>query len=327
MTALYINGFGTYLPTRKISNKELEPIVGTDDAWVVARTGIQNRYALAPDEQLSDAGALAAKVAMQAACVDSSQISTVIVATCTTEYLCPSTACLVSYKLGIEGPMAFDLTAACSGFVYGLKTAKAFVDNSTDHVLLVCAEALTRRINWKDKGTAVLFGDGAGAVVLSSQKPEHGAEVLDVICYSNGKHGSLLQVGGGTSLAAKPGDTIGEDFFISMEGREVFKHAVRNLTAVSKELLAKHNLSIDDVDLFIPHQANLRIIEAVGERLSIPKTKVFVNVHNYGNTSSASIPIAIADALEQGVVQPGMTVLLATFGAGFTWAAALLKFH
>ncbi|MEG1610912.1 MAG: beta-ketoacyl-ACP synthase 3, partial [Bilophila sp.] len=257
-------------------------------------------------------------------------ITHVLTATCTPEYLCPSTACTISANLGIQGPMAFDLNAACSGFVYGMELAKGILAGSPQaRVLLVSTEALTRRVDWTNRSTSVLFGDGAGAAVLTSGAATGGtcpACVEDVLCRADGTQASLLTVGGGTHTRYEPADPVGSTFYIDMQGRDVFKHAVRRLTSISQEILERNKLHLSDVDLFIPHQANLRIIEAVGDRLDLHGDRVFINVHEYGNTSAASIPLALEDARRQGVIKPGMRVLLATFGGGFTWGAALLRF-
>lgn len=333
MTAFHIQGFGAYTPAKQLTNDDLLSLVDTNDEWIVSRTGIKARYMLADGEQGSDAGKNAAERALEDAELTPSDITHVLAATCTPEYLCPSTACLISAKLGIQVPMAFDLNAACSGFVYGMDLARGILlGNPEARVLLVSTEALTRRLDWGNRSTCVLFGDGAGAAVLTSGSvTPHGprktpALVEDVLCRADGSQAALLTVGGGTHTRYEPSDPVGDSFYIDMQGREVFKHAVRRLTSISREILERNNLGLDDVDLFIPHQANLRIIEAVGERLDLHGDRVFVNVHEYGNTSAASIPLALEDARRQGVIRPGMRVLLATFGGGFTWGAALLRF-
>ncbi len=328
MTAIHILGFGAYTPERRISNAELASLVDTDDEWIVSRSGIRARHVLTDGEQNSDAGTKAALQALQDADIAPEVITHVLTSTCTPDYLCcPSTACIISSNLGIHGKMAFDISAACSGFVYGLDVARGLLKLTPQaKILLVATEALSRRINWQDRGTSVLFGDGAGAVVLSAEKNGGKAEVQDVLCRADGVQHPLLTVGGGSSRRYDPGDPIQPDFYIQMRGREVFKAAVRSLTAICRELLEKNNLTIDDVDLFIPHQANLRIIEAVGSRLGMEHSRIFVNVDEHGNTSAASIPLALHEALCAGKIQPGMRVLLSTFGGGFTWAAALLRF-
>lgn len=331
---LHIHGFGSYTPAKCLTNADLETFVDTSDKWIVSRTGIQARHMLADGEQGSDAGKIASEMALADAGLEPQAITHVLVATCTPDYLCPSTACILSGKLGIHGAMAFDLNAACSGFVYGLDVAQGIVlAHPEAHVLLVGSEALTRRLNWQDRSTCVLFGDGAGAVVLGGEPKATATPgvagsslVEDVICHAEGSHASLLTVGGGSEHRIELGQPVGDDFYIQMHGTEVFRHAVRSMTSISRSILERNNLSFDDVDVFIPHQANLRIIEAVGERLKVPAEKVFINVQEYANTSAATIPLALEKARAQGFIKPGMRVLLTTFGGGFTWGAALLRF-
>ncbi len=331
ISRLNIQGFGAYVPVCRLSNADLEKFVDTSDEWIVTRTGIHNRYKLPDDETAATSGAKAARVALERARMNPDDITHVITATCTPDYLCPNTSCLISASLGIHGTMAFDISAACSGFVYGLEVAQGVVATHPDaKILLVSTEALTRRINWKDRTTSVVFGDGAGAAVLSASAegpvPEGGVRVEDVVCYADGGQAKLLTMGGGTRRRYEPGDPVGDEFFIHMEGREIYKNAVRTLTGVCHEIVDRNGYTLDDIDIFVPHQANMRIIEAVGQRLAIPDEKVFVNIHNYGNTSAASIPLALNDAWETGVFKPGVLALLATFGGGFTWGAALLRF-
>ena len=328
---LSIQGFGAYVPARRLSNADLERLVDTSDEWIVTRTGIRNRHVLADDESGADAGTIAARRALEAAGLAPEDITHVITATCTPDFLCPNTACLISANLGIHGPMAFDLSSACSGFVYGLETARGLVLAHPDaKILLVSTEALTRRINWKDRGTSVVFGDGAGAAVVSAcaegKAPAGGALIEDVVCHADGGQWKLLTVGGGTKQRYEAGDPVDEAFYIHMEGREIYKNAVRTLTNVCHEIVERNGYTLDDIDVLVPHQANLRIIEAVGERLGMGEDRVFVNIQDYGNTSAASIPLALNDAWRAGVFKPGMLALLTTFGGGFTWGAALLRF-
>lgn len=323
-----IEGIGAYTPSNRLTNDDLCKFVDTTNEWIVTRTGIKSRHLLEDHENTSDAGYIAAKLALEDSGILPEQITHVIVATCTPDYLCPNTACIISNKLGIEGVMAFDINAACSGFIYGLNIVQNILATQHTYVLLICSEALSRRTNWQDRRTCILFGDGSGAVVLSGKKTlETKAEVQDTICYANGAQSSLLNIGGGTAQKYIQGDIVDDSFFIKMEGQEVFKYAVRSLTAVCEDILKRNNLSFEDIDLFIPHQANQRIIEAVGNRLHLPLNKTFINLHEYGNTSAASIPLAIADAIQQNDIRSGMRILLATFGGGFTWGAAIVKFY
>lgn len=334
MTAIHIQGLGTYVPTKRITNVDLMSLVDTNDEWIVSRTGIKARHMLADDENGSDAGTEAALKALEDAGIAAEDITHVLTATCTPDYLCPSTACIISGKIGSHGAMAFDLNAACTGFVYGLDVANSILAGKPGaKVLLVGSEAFTRRLNWEDRTTCILFGDGAAAAVLTNgdagtpKRCLPSAPLLrDVRCGADGRQYPLLTVGGGTNHNYKPGDPVQDDFYLQMQGREVFKQAVRSLSAVCSELLEDNGLTLEDIDLFIPHQANLRIIEAVGDRLKLGSEKIFVNLDEYGNTSAASIPLGIGDACAQGRIRPGSRVLLSAFGGGFTWGAALLEF-
>lgn len=318
---------GTYVPSRILTNADIVTFVETTDEWITSRTGISQRHVLAEGENTSDAGLAAARAALAEAGVQPDEVTHVFVATCTPDSLCPSVACIVAGKLGCGQVMALDFNAACSGFLYGLSLVRGII--STDpqaKVLLLCAEGLTRRVNWQDRSTCVLFGDGAGAVLVSGNAEDSIGVLEDVVCTSDGTLQHLISIGGGTAQSYKPGDPVDEEFFIRMQGREVFKHAVRNMTAVCLDLLKKNGLSIQDVDLLVPHQANMRIIEAVGSRLEISADHVFTNVQNYGNTSSASVPIALGDARAQGRIGKGSLVLMTSFGSGLTWGAALIRF-
>ena len=334
MTAIHIQGLGTYVPTKRITNVDLMSLVDTNDEWIVSRTGIKARHMLADDENGSDAGTEAALKALEDAGIAAEDITHVLTATCTPDYLCPSTACIISGKIGSHGAMAFDLNAACTGFVYGLDVANSILAGKPGaKVLLVGSEAFTRRLNWEDRTTCILFGDGAAAAVLTNGDAGTPKRCLpsaprlrDVRCGADGRQYPLLTVGGGTNRNYKPGDPVQDDFYLQMQGREVFKQAVRSLSAVCSELLEDNGLTLEDIDLFIPHQANLRIIEAVGDRLKLGSEKIFVNLDEYGNTAAASIPLGIGDACAQGRIRPGSRVLLSAFGGGFTWGAALLEF-
>ncbi len=331
-TTCHIHGFGTHVPERILTNEDLSRIVDTNDEWITTRTGIKQRHVLASGENASDIGVKAAQKALAEAGLTPDQVTHVIVATCSPEYTCPSTASLVAHKLGCGTVMAFDFNAACSGFLYGLSLSDALLKATPDAViLLVCVEALTRKMNWQDRTTCVLFGDGAGALLLRTPTNKDNGEkalasVSNVICHTDGKLWDLITIGAGSACECKVGDTIGEDFFLQMQGRDVFKHAVRNLVAVAHEVLEQSGLTFDDIDLYVPHQANLRIIEAVGSRLGLGEEKVFANVQKYGNTSSASVPLALQDAREQGFLTEGKKAMVASVGAGFTWGCAIIDF-
>lgn len=324
-------GLGSHLPEGVLTNDDLSRIVDTSDEWITARTGIHQRHILAEGQTNTGLAFAASEKALADAGLDASAITHVLYATCTGDAVTPSSACTLCDKLGITGRFALDINAACSGFLFGLVTARGLIAAEPEaKILLVASEVLSHRINWTDRSTCVLFGDGAAAVVLGAA-PADGtcvATLADVECGSDGSLGPLLHFGE-LPASGKPyalGDTVGPEYFVQMNGRDIFKHAVRNMTAVSKTVLARNNLTINDIDLLVPHQANLRIIEAVGSRLEIPAERVYVNVGSTGNTSAASIPVALDDARRDGTLKKGMRVLACTFGGGLTWSAALLRF-
>lgn len=335
-TSARISGMGAYLPQAILSNADL--VAGSTDItdeWIVSRTGIETRRVLAPGETGADMAFAAATRALAAAGRGPEDITHILYATCTPDASCPSTACILADKLGITGRMAIDFNAACAGFINGLEMARALIALDPSAVILLAAsESLSHRCNIEDPSTAVLFGDGSGVAIVTGPKaaPAGAAsqpqgQVKDISIGSDGSKGGLLLMTGGFTLAPyKLGDTVGPEYFIRMDGGLVYKHAVRNMTRCCQELLKRNGMTTDDVDMFVPHQANLRIIEAVGQRLDISGDRVFLNVHKYGNTSAASIPIALTEALETGAIKPGARVLLTTFGAGLTWAAGLLQF-
>lgn len=334
ISATYMTGFGAAVPERIVTNAELETMVETTDEWIVSRTGIKERHVAGPGQVSSDFAALAAKRAFAATGFTPERVTHILFASSTPDSSTPPSACVLADKIGVRGAFVMDLNAACSGFVNGIEIARSLaVADPYACVLLVAAETLSHRCNWKDRSTCVLFGDGGAAVFVMGQKagqPKESAmrAVIDDVMYSSdGSLGDLLVIDGGYSgHPYKLGDTVGPEFFVRMQGREVFKHAVRNMAGICHDILERNSLSVADVDLLIPHQANLRIIEAVGERLGISSEKVYLNVQRYGNTSAASIPLALADAIKEGVLRPGMRVLITTFGGGFTWASGLLKF-
>lgn len=317
----------SHVPSQVLTNDDLAKMVDTSDEWIATRTGIRERRRLAPTENASDLGYKAAVKALDEAGLKASALTHIIVATCTPDTLCPSVACIISGKLGAGAVMAFDVSAACSGFLYGLSLCRSILaQDPAAKILFVCTEALTRRSDWTDRSTCVLFGDGAGACVLAADDRPPLASLEDALCKSDGSLNHLIVVGGGSASQYKQGDIVGSDFFIHMQGRDVYRHAVRQMSGICEEILQRNGLHIGDVDLFVPHQANLRIIEAVGSRLDIAPEKVFTNVEHYGNTSSASVPLALAEARAQGRLMPGMRVLMTAFGGGLTVGAALLRF-
>ena len=328
----YICGLGSSVPSRVLTNADLEKIVETSDEWITVRTGIKERHILDEEANASDHGVEAARAALSEAGLAPEDVTHLFVATCTPEHLSPSTSCVIAGKLGISSSsgrmgrvMCMDFNAACTGFVYGLELARATLSLHPEAVvLLVACESLSRRTNFTDRATCVLFGDAAGAVVLRSSCEKPLWRVADVSCASDGSLRDLIQIGGGTAAHIKVGDSIGPEGVVAMQGMAVFKHAVRNMAEESQSLLERNGMSFEDVDLFIPHQANLRIIKAVGERLGLGEDKVFANVQHYGNTSAATLPVGLADARQGGRVKPGMKVLLTSFGSGMTWGSALL---
>ena len=329
------SGFGFSVPDHVLDNAELCSKADITDEWILTRTGIRSRRILAPGQNGSDLALKATLDALASCNKKPDDISHILFATCTPDAACPSAACTLAGKLGINGCMAVDLNSACTGFVYGLELADGLLARAPEAcVLLVAAEALSHRCNMADPSTAVLFGDGAGAVIATRQdksgevKPSAlSAELLDVSLGSDASKGDLLHIDGGYSATPyKLGDTVGPEYFIRMQGGAVFKQAVRHMSAQCNLIMERNGLTADDIDVFIPHQANLRIIEAVGDRLGIAKDKVFLNVQKYGNTSAASIPLALGEAMQSGFIRAGHKVLVTSFGGGLTYGAALLRF-
>lgn len=324
-----IEGFGRHVPERILTNAELETIVDTSDDWITTRTGIKERHIAAPGEASSDLAAKACANALADAGRTAEELTHIYYATFTPDAFCPPASSVLQEKLGIRGRPAVDMNAACSGFLYALDAGMGALALRPGSLALVTAsEITTSRTNWADRATCVLFGDGAGAVVLSDREPRPGQAVIeDTVLHSDGSLWPLLTVkGGGSAWPLKLGDMVGENFFIEMNGPEVYKNAVRSMGSVCEEIVERNGLTLDDVDLFIPHQANLRIIEAVGKRLKFSGERVMVTVDRYGNTSASSVAIALADAKNEGRIRSGSRVLLTTFGGGFTWGAVLLRF-
>lgn len=328
-TSCIIRGMGHCVPDSVLTNADFERMVETNDEWIVSRTGIRERHVALKGETCVDLCHGASAAALEKAGMTAEELTHVIVATFSPDAVIPSAACMLSHRLGISGRMSMDVSAACSGFLYALETARALIAlHPQARVLVAACDIVSSRVDYTDRGTCILFGDGAGAVVLTADAPGlSGGRVLDVLVASDGAVGDLLTIkGGGSGTPYKLGETIRRDFFVEMNGREVYKHAVRAMSSVCEELLTRHGLTKDDVDVLIPHQANLRIVEAVGKRLDIPESKVFTNLQKYGNTSAASVPLALSEAVAQGFVKPGNLVLMGTFGGGFTWGSALVKF-
>ena len=307
---LKIEGVGIYLPNKRLTNFDLEKMVDTSDEWITTRTGIKERR-IAEDETTSYMAYKSALSAIERSGISKEEIDGIIVATLSPENQFPSTACLVQEKLGLKDIFAFDLSAACSGFLYGLEVAWSMISaGRAKRILLIGSEKISSIVDWKDRSTCVLFGDGAASVILTNDKGN--SDILASKIYSDGSLWKLL-------YAPLCG-------YINMKGRELFKVAVRSMEEACRYVLNKAGLSPEDVDLVIPHQANIRIINSLAEKLNIPEEKIYTNIHKYGNTSAASIPIALYEALEEGRLKRGDIVLLTAMGGGLTWGATLLRF-
>jgi 3-oxoacyl-[acyl-carrier-protein] synthase-3 len=308
-----------------MTNSDLEKFLDTSDEWIVSRTGIRERRIAAEGEFTSDLATRAAERALTMAGVRAEEIDLVVVGTITGDFPWPATACLVQKNLGAAGAAAFDVSAACSGFVYALDAAVRRIETgASKKVLAIGAEVLSRAVDWEDRNTCILFGDGAGAVVLEGQEGEHG--VLSTHLHADGSYWELLyQPGFGSRYPASEAGIKERLPFLKMQGNEVFKVAVRSLSDVAQEALVANGMTTADVDLFIPHQANRRILEATAKRLRLRDEQVYINVDRFGNTSVASIPLALDEANRAGRVKDGDIVLLDAFGGGFTWASALLR--
>ncbi len=320
-----ITAVGSYVPERILTNAELEKIVDTTDEWITTRTGIKERRLAADDEFTSDMAAKAAQRAMDKAGITADQIDLIIVATITPDMLFPSTAALVQNKLGARKAAAFDIEAACSGFIYAMEIGQQFIMSRTyETVLVIGAERLSSIVNWKDRNTCVLFGDGAGAAILQHRPDAHG--LLTACMGADGDKAMLLCMPGGGSRIPATTDSVEAGLHhLQMDGKETFKNAVNAMLGAAKEALRRCEIDISQIKLVIPHQANRRIIDALGERLGVKPDQVFVNVDKYGNTSAASVAIALDEAVTQGRIQRGDLALLVVFGAGLTWAAAVIE--
>ncbi|MGB5888729.1 MAG: beta-ketoacyl-ACP synthase III [Thermoanaerobaculia bacterium] len=319
-------GTGRAVPDRVLTNAELEKMVDTTDEWIMERTGIKERRIAAADESLSDFALPAAERALESAGISGSEVDMVICATVSPDMAVPATATLIQDRIGAPGAAAFDLSAACTGFIYGMGIASQFLETGWARTALVVGgEVLSKITDWTDRNTCVLFGDGAGAVVLqATDEDERG--VLGVAMHSDGSLGDLILLPGGGSLNPQSTEVLDQNLnFLKMKGNETFKIAVRSLAEVSDEVLSRNGLKHEDVDWFIPHQANRRIIDAVGQRLEIREGRTYVNIERYGNTSAASIPIALDELNRDGKISPGDVVLLSAFGSGLTWGAGLIR--
>jgi len=313
-----IIGTGSALPPRRVSNAELAEQVDTSDEWIVERTGIRNRHVAAPDETTSSLATESARRAIEAAGIDAKSIDLIVLATATPDQTFPSSATKVQAALDIPDCVAFDVAAVCSGFLYALSVAESMIRaGSAETALVIGAETFSRILDWEDRTTCVLFGDGAGALVLGAEEGERG--VLATKLHADGRHNDLLYVDGGPSTTG----TVGK---LRMKGREVFRHAVVNLAAVMNEALRTAGLTAADVDWVVPHQANARILDATAKKLGLPSEKVVITVDQHANTSAASVPLALDTAVRDGRIKPGDLLVLEAMGGGFTWGASVLRF-
>jgi len=321
----HITGWGMAVPEKVLTNSDLEKIVDTNDEWIVSRTGIRQRHIAGVGETTATLAADAALHALEVANLHPADLDMIILSTSSPEHIFPATASLVQDQIGAVKAGAFDLMAACTGFVYALNLgSQAIKSNGSDNVLVIGSETLSRVVNWKDRNTCILFGDGAGAFVLQASEEPGG--VMSAVLRSDGSGANLLSVPGGGSRHPASMQTLYDGLhYIQMNGREVFRFATRVMAEASQQTIEAANLTLEDITLLIPHQANLRIIEAAARGLNISMDKVMVNIENYGNTSTASIPIATIEALEQGRLKPGDKTVMVAFGSGLTWGAALVE--
>jgi 3-oxoacyl-[acyl-carrier-protein] synthase-3 len=321
-----ISALGTYVPPRVLTNADLEKMVETSDEWILQRTGIRERHIVDKGVATSDLGAAAAKRALAALRMDPSEIEAIVVGTVTPDMLFPSTACLIQHKLGAKGAWGFDLSAACSAFVYALQTGSQFIATGAHKkVLVVGSDVMSSIIDYTDRATCILFGDGAGAVVLEPATSDSEG-IIDFIHEVDGSGGCSLYMPGGGSLNPSTHETVDQKMhFVHQDGQAVFKYAVRKMAELCEKLLERNGFKGKDIDVFVPHQANLRIINATGERLGLRPDATIINIDRYGNTTAATIPLAMQTAIDQGKLNKGSLVLLASVGAGFTSGATLLR--
>ena len=322
-----ITGTGSSLPSKILTNADLELMVDTSDDWIVSRTGVKERRIAAKGEYTSTFASEAARRALSMSGISPEELDLIIIGTVTPDFPFPSTACIIQNELGAHNAVAFDVSAACSGFIYGLSIAESFIRSGRiKKALVIGAEVLSRIVDWSDRNTCILFGDGAGAAIIEASEELNG--ILSTHTFSNGSHWNLLyQPGSGSRNPASDRSIDPKLFFINMEGNEVFKHAVKAMEEAAMAALEANSMKASELSMFIPHQANIRIVNATAKRLGIPIEKLFINLHNYGNTSAASIPIALDEANRQGRLKRGDTILLDAFGGGFTYASAMLRWQ
>lgn len=319
-----ITGWGMYVPERVLSNADLSHMVDTNDEWIVSRTGIRERRIAGDRDTVTSASVASARLACERAGLDPVDLDLIVVGTFTADQYMPSIACQVQNRIGARFAAAFDLNAACTSFVYAIATASQFIESGLyKRVLVVGTDINSRFLDYTDRGTCVLFGDGSGAVVLEASDADEG--VLSIALGADGSAGHHLTLGDPESIVALNGARTMERPFMKMNGPEVYRFAVKVMGEVAAEAITRAGLTFDDVDLLVPHQANLRIIDAAAKRLELPRDRVWVNVHDYGNTSSASVPIGLVEAFEAGAIRDGMNVVVVAFGGGLTWAAGVIR--
>lgn len=320
-----MTGIGSYVPERHLTNSDLEKMVDTSDEWIVSRTGIRDRRIAADNEFTSDMAAAAAKKAIKMAGLKPADIDLLMVGTVTPDYKCPSVSCIVQNKIGLVNAATMDIAAACAGFLHGLTMADAFIKTRKfKRILVIGVEKLSTITDYTDRNTCVLFGDGAGAAVFEPSDNDSG--ILSTFIKSDGRYAELLWVPAGGS--AQPPQTVepsDKNLYLKMNGRDVFKHAVREMADASIKVLEEAGIKAADLDILVAHQANIRIIDTTAKRLGLPKEKVFLNIAKYGNTSAASVPIALEEALQEGRIKKGSLILMTAFGSGLTWASALMR--
>ncbi len=323
-----MRSIGAYVPQKILTNSDFEKMVDTNDEWIVKRTGIKERHIAESDEYTSDMAVRACEDAIARADIDRADIDMIICATVTPDYFnMPSTACIIADKLGIKNIQAFDISAACSGFVYGLSVAKAFIESGMKkNILLIGAEKFSSIVDYTDRTTCILFGDGAGAALISATTQKDEA-IIDIHASADGSYADFLMTPSPGCVNPATKEALEQGLqYVKMKGNETFKLAVKTLTKDVRDILAKNRIDPDDIDFFVPHQANYRIIKAVGDALKMRSDQIVLTVHKYGNTSAASIPMAINDIYEEGRLHYGDLMLLDTFGGGLTWASAILPF-
>jgi 3-oxoacyl-[acyl-carrier-protein] synthase III len=321
-----ITGTGSALPEKIVTNADLEKMVDTTDEWITVRTGIKQRRIAADGEYTSSFAVEASRKAIEMAGINAEDIDLIILGTITPDFPFPATACIIQHELGARNATAFDISAACTGFVCGLSIAEKYISTgSVKKALVIGAEVLSRIVDWTDRNTCIIFGDGAGAAIVEASEGDEG--ILSTHLFSNGAYwNTLYQPGFGSRNPVGCERTIAErNFFLQMDGNEVYKQAVRSMEEAAITALKANDMTANDLSLFIPHQANIRIVEAIGKRLKVPTEKVFVNLHKYGNTSAASVPIALDEANREGRLKKGDIVLLDAFGGGYTYGSALIR--